>query len=411
MAEPFIQLRNIRKSFGDHVVLDGVDLSIYEGEITAIIGKSGGGKSVLLKHMIGLLKPDSGEILIKGKPLREFTKEEWRRFKRSLSYMFQSNALFDSMTVYENIALPLVERGGLSQAEIDERVMARMKQFELEDVTGKYPSQISGGMQKRVALARALVTDPKMILFDEPTTGLDPLRKNAVLNMIAHYQKAIGFTAVVVSHDIPDIFFISNRVAIIDNKKIPFQGTPIELEQSDSEIVWEFIHGQESLQDQLTGLHSKIEVERTLRQELERIGKFQDVFSVVLITVDSLERIREQMGYIAAQRIFQCLGMSLRDALGAAGYAARFGPDEILALLPHAGAEQAARIIDEIVGQCRKEKIMDPKSYPKVCVDFELKAAIVQVTERMAYQELIERLRKEQKVIAKMQCRPKGDGS
>ncbi len=407
MAEPFIQLRDIRKSFGSHLVLDGVNLSIYEGEITAIIGKSGGGKSVLLKHVIGLIKPDSGEILVRGKPLREFTRDEWREFKRSLSYMFQSNALFDSMTVYENIALPLVERGGFTRKEIDGKVHSRLEQFELIDVEDKYPSQISGGMQKRVALARALVTEPKMILFDEPTTGLDPLRKNAVLNMIAHYQKAIGFTAVVVSHDIPDIFFISNRVAIIDNKRIPFQGTPVELEQSDNEIVWEFIHGQESLQDQLTGLCSWEELERDIKKALETVEDRGAPFCLLLLQVDSLEKIREQVGYIAAQRIFQCVGMALKDAIGP-GKAARCETEGVLALLPGVNRDRAAMILQEIIADCNDSRIMDPSTYPKVCVDFEIKASVKEVDRRVRFQELISQLHDELNTVMKMECRPRG---
>ncbi len=409
MNEPFIEFKDVSKSFGSLKVLDKANLAIYQGEITAIIGKSGAGKSVLLKHIIGLLKPDSGQILVRGKPLSQFTKAEWRHFKRSLSYMFQNNALFDSLTIFENIALPLVERTKMSAAEIRKRVMFRIEQFELGDVEGKYPSQISGGMQKRVALARAVVTEPTMILFDEPTTGLDPLRKNAVLNMVAHYQREIGFTGVMVSHDIPDVFFISNRVAIIENKKIAFQGTPLELEQSDDEVVWQFIHGQEVLQDQLTGLHSKFEVERALKQELDRIGRFQDVFSVVLFSVDSLEQIREKVGYIAAQRIFQCLGMTLRENLGTAGYAARFGPEEILTVIPQADATRADLIIKEIITECSRQELMNPESYRKVCLDFAIKAGIVEVRKKMRLEEVISLARKSQKVIAKLEC-DKGRG-
>ena len=404
MPEAFIEFKDVCKSFGRLQVLDKANLSVYQGEITAIIGKSGAGKSVLLKHIIGLLKPDSGQILVRGKPLSQFSKEEWRQFKRSLSYMFQNNALFDSLTIFENIALPLAERTRMSRAEIREKVMFRIDQFELGDVGHKYPSQISGGMQKRVALARAVVTEPAMILFDEPTTGLDPLRKNAVLNMVAHYQREIGFTGVMVSHDIPDVFFISNRVAIIENKQIAFQGTPLELEQSDDEVVWQFIHGQEVLQDQLTGLHSKFEVERALEDELSRLGKFQNCFSVVLFSVDSLEQIREKVGYIAAQRIFQCMGMTLNENLAAAGCAARFGPEEILAVLPQADTSEAEAIVKEIIDECSARDLMKPESYPKVCLDFAITAGVVEIRQKMTIADIISAARKNQKVIAKMEC-------
>lgn len=404
MPEAFIEFRDVSKSFGKLQVLDGANLSIYQGEITAIIGKSGAGKSVLLKHIIGLLKPDSGQIFVRGKPLSRFSKAEWRRFKRSLSYMFQNNALFDSLTIFENIALPLAERTKMSRGEIREKVMFRIDQFELGDVGHKYPSQISGGMQKRVALARAVVTEPTTILFDEPTTGLDPLRKNAVLNMVAHYQREIGFTGVMVSHDIPDVFFISNRVAIIENKDIAFQGTPLELEQSDDEVVWEFIHGQEVLQDQLTGLHSKFEVERALNHELLRLGKFQNCLSVILFCVDNLEQIREKVGYIAAQSIFQFIGMTLRENLSEGSYAARFGPEEILAVIPKADTSKAEAIIKKIVDECSSQDLMKPEKYPKVCLNFAITASIVEIKEKMVFEEVISMARKNQKVIARMEC-------
>jgi len=242
VTTPLIELRNVTKRFGEITVLDRVNLTVFEGDITTIIGKSGVGKSVLLKHIIGLLRPDEGEILFNGRQLKGMTRKEQRSFKRQISYMFQSNALFDSLTVFENIALPLREKTRLHEDAIRSRVLLQIDQMELSEVTYKYPSQISGGMQKRVALARALVIEPKIILFDEPTAGLDPLRKNAVLSMIAHHQRKIRFTAILVSHDIPDVLFVSSRVAIIDSRRIPFQGTPMELEQSlpatRSKLYW-----------------------------------------------------------------------------------------------------------------------------------------------------------------------------
>ena len=405
MPQPFIEFKNVSKSFGSLQVLNGVNLKIYAGEITSIIGKSGVGKSVLLKHIIGLLKPDSGQILIKGKPLSEFTRSEWREFKRSLSYMFQNNALFDSLTVFENIALPLVERTKLPPSEIRKKVDYRIHQFELQDVKERYPSQISGGMQKRVALARALVTEPTMILFDEPTTGLDPLRKNAVLNMIAHYQHEIGFTGVMVSHDIPDVFFISNRVAIIENRKIPFQGTPLELEQSDNEIVWQFIHGQEVLQDQLTGLNPRPELEKLVKVLMEEVALKKRVFSVALFTIDDLEEIKKHVGYIASQRIFQCLAMSLKGQLKADEYAARFGSSEILAIFPGSGQARAIEVIKGLSRDCSGQELMDPSKYKKVCIDFAIKAGAFEVGETMDLNTLMEMARERQEIIAKMECK------
>ena len=195
--EPLIEFKKVVKAFGDRTILDGVDLSIYEGEVTTLIGLSGTGKSVTLKHIIGMLKPDSGQILYRGKAIDQMDKKEWNDYIGKISYMFQSNALFDSMTVLENVVLPLKYTTKLSKKEIEKRAMARIEQTELTEVADKYPSEISGGMQKRAALARALVTDPQIVLFDEPTTGQDPIRKNAILGMVAEYQKKLGFTAVV----------------------------------------------------------------------------------------------------------------------------------------------------------------------------------------------------------------------
>lgn len=245
MTVPLIQLIDIQKQFGDTPVLKGVNLSIHQGKITAVIGKSGTGKSVLLKHIIGLLHQDSGQLLIKGEPLDQMTKGKRQEYRTELSYMFQDNALFDFLTVHENIALPLTEKSRMAGLEIAEKVNARMVMLGLEGSGSKFPSQLSGGMRKRVALARALITDPKAVLFDEPTTGLDPVRKKNVHAMIAEYQKQFGFTAVIVSHDIPDIFEIAQHIAMLDEGKIIFEGTKEEILNSHSNLVNAFIRGEE----------------------------------------------------------------------------------------------------------------------------------------------------------------------
>ncbi len=243
MPEPLIRFKDVHKSFGSTHVLRGVDLDIYPGEITVVIGKSGEGKSVLLKHIIGLMRPDRGEIRIQGYDLWKIDAEERKAILRKFSYLFQGAALFDSMTVYENVSLPLVERTRMKEDEIRRKVHEVMKLLDLHDVDHKYPSQLSGGMQKRVALARALVTDPETLLFDEPTTGLDPVRKIAVINMISDYHEKLGFTAVLVSHAIPDILYISQRVAFLNQGKIIFQGSPLELVHNDDPNIQEFFAG------------------------------------------------------------------------------------------------------------------------------------------------------------------------
>ena len=247
MKEPFIQFVDIKKSFDTNHVLKNVNLSIYKGEITAVIGKSGCGKSVLLKHIIGLMYQDSGKILISGKDLASLTKKEKKAFKHKLSYMFQSNALFDSLNIFDNIALPLVENFSFSKDKIKEKVKLRMSQLEIEGTEEEFPSRVSGGMQKRVALARALVIDPDIVLFDEPTTGLDPVRKNNIHSMIKEYQEKFGFTAVVVSHEIPEVFDIAQKIAMLDNGEIVFEGDRDMIMESNNEAVKSFIAGKEQI--------------------------------------------------------------------------------------------------------------------------------------------------------------------
>lgn len=255
MGKPLIQFNQVCKRFGDNVVLDGVDLSIFQGQVTAIIGKSGIGKSVLLKHIIGLLEPDSGEILFEGQSRGAMTKAERRTLKMKFSYMFQGTALFDSMTVYDNVALPLKENRRVAFNEIKGRVRDKLAQLDLIGIEEKYPSQLSGGMKKRVAMARALVTEPRIVLFDEPTTGLDPIRKNAAHRMISEYQQAFGFTGVMVSHEIPDVFQISQRIAMLDRGRILFQGSPEEIQSSDEPAIRQFIRGEAPEGEEYDGLH------------------------------------------------------------------------------------------------------------------------------------------------------------
>lgn len=246
MDHPFIELIDIHKSFSGNNVLDGVNLTIEKGLVTCIIGKSGTGKSVLLKHIIGLMQADSGQVCVDGMPTHQMNKRQRHRFHRQISYMFQDNALFDFLTVWENIALPLTEKRKVPMDQIRQRVKEKMQMLEISEHENKYPAQLSGGIKKRVALARALITEPAAVLFDEPTSGLDPVRKNSVHAMISTYQKEFGFTAVIVSHDIPHIFTISQRVAMIDQGKIIYLGKSDGIFQTDNEAVKAFISGEEA---------------------------------------------------------------------------------------------------------------------------------------------------------------------
>jgi phospholipid/cholesterol/gamma-HCH transport system ATP-binding protein len=231
---PLLEIRSLTKAFGENRVLDGVDLQVKEGTVTTVIGKSGMGKSVLLKSIVGLISPDSGEIWLAGTQTYPVAKR--RRKLMVSSFMFQNNALFDSLTAFENIALPLREITHLGRKEIAEKVNELLQRMELSEAANRFPGELSGGMRKRVAFARALVTDPKIVFFDEPTTGLDPERKFAVFDLIAEYRRDFGFTALLVSHDIPEVFSISDRIVWLDNGKIRFDGTPSEI-KGDVEIA------------------------------------------------------------------------------------------------------------------------------------------------------------------------------
>ncbi|EHJ46219.1 Fe(3+)-transporting ATPase [Solidesulfovibrio carbinoliphilus subsp. oakridgensis] len=244
MTQPMIEIRGLKKAFQGQPVLRGVDMTVPEGVVTAVIGKSGEGKSVLLKHIIGLLKPDAGDILFQGAPLSAASHSERRAFRRRCSYMFQNMALFDSMTVFDNLALPLRETSRQPEAEVRRRVRGMAERLELTGILAKFPSQISGGMQKRVALARALITEPHLVLFDEPTTGLDPIRKASVLSLIDHSRQQFGFTAVLVSHDIPDVFGVAGHVAMLDGGRIIWEGSPEAINASPDPVVRRFLAGE-----------------------------------------------------------------------------------------------------------------------------------------------------------------------
>lgn len=238
-----IQLTDIHKSFGSQTVLNGLNLTIPKGSITAIIGPSGEGKSVLLKHMIGLMQPDQGDVRLDGKSIIGLGRTQLNQARDHFAMVFQNAALFDSMTVFDNLAFPLQEKLGLGKAEIKSRVAVALQEVGLKDIDHKYPDELSGGMKKRVGLARALLLEPKVVLFDEPTTGLDPVMQNAIHQLIKETQTKFGFTAVIVSHDIPEIFDLAHHVAMLYKGKILQFGTEKEIRYSDHPIVRQFITG------------------------------------------------------------------------------------------------------------------------------------------------------------------------
>ena len=244
MTEPIIRIENLSKSFAGQPVLTGVNLSVPAGGITVVIGKSGGGKSVLLKHIIGLMQPDSGEIYIAGQALSGLRGPARHALRRKCSYMFQGMALFDSLTVFDNVALPLREKTRMTKAAIAARVMEKIARLELGDIAGKYPSQISGGMQKRVALARAIAAQPDILFFDEPTTGLDPIMGAIIDGLIVDCVKRLGSTAVAITHDMASAKRIGDRVAMIHKGRIIWSGHASALMDSGNPIVDQFTHGR-----------------------------------------------------------------------------------------------------------------------------------------------------------------------
>jgi phospholipid/cholesterol/gamma-HCH transport system ATP-binding protein len=242
-----IEIRDISKSFGALKVLNGLSLTIAKGEIMAVIGKSGGGKSVFLKHLIGLLRPDSGTIEIDGIDIVTAKGQHLQRIREQFGVLFQGGALFDSLTVFENVAFPISEKTRLSKKEIAQRVTEALSDVGLSDIEHKYPAEISGGMKKRVALARALIARPKIVLFDEPTTGLDPIMLRAIHRLIADTHRKYGFTGVIISHEIPEIFDIADRVALLYEGRIEEVGTPSEFINSKNQVVRSFLTGGEDL--------------------------------------------------------------------------------------------------------------------------------------------------------------------
>ena len=236
-----IKLVKVCKSFNGQKVLDNLDLEIEPEKITVIIGRSGGGKSVLLKHIIGLIRPDSGQVFVDGIDIASLSEKELNETRKKFGMLFQDAALFDSMTVGENVAFPLKEHTRLSKKEIDGIVNEKLLQVGLKNVTHKMPSQLSGGMRKRVGLARAIALDPKIILFDEPTTGLDPIMCESIDNLIINTQRITRATFVIISHDIESTFKIAHKVAMIYNGKIIEIGTPDEVRSSNNPVVNQFI--------------------------------------------------------------------------------------------------------------------------------------------------------------------------
>jgi phospholipid/cholesterol/gamma-HCH transport system ATP-binding protein len=236
-----IEMKGVNKSFGKQRVLIDANLSILAGKVTVIVGASGQGKSVALKHMLGLIKADSGEVLIYGNDIKKMNKAELYHARMNFGALFQGAALFDSITVFENVALPLRERTKLSEKQIREKVLEKIDMVELEGSEDKYPAQLSGGMRKRVGLARALVLDPQILFLDEPTTGLDVKMSKEIYRLIYSLHNKFNFTSVIVSHDVPKIFKLADYVALMANSTVQGLMTQEDFQLSPNPVVKDFI--------------------------------------------------------------------------------------------------------------------------------------------------------------------------
>ena len=236
-----VQMIDVRKSYGQQEVLKGVNLSIAEGKTTVIVGGSGQGKSQIIKHILGLIKPDSGSVMVFGKEINSVSKKALKEIRTNFGVLFQNAALFDSMTVFDNVALPLRERTKMSEGEIETTVNEKLALMDVEGTNEKYPAQLSGGMRKRVGLARALVLNPRIIFFDEPTTGLDVAKSNEMYRVFFRSQSQLGYTSVIVSHDVPKIFKLADYVALLYNGVIRGCLTPEEFQLSEDPVIKEYV--------------------------------------------------------------------------------------------------------------------------------------------------------------------------
>jgi phospholipid/cholesterol/gamma-HCH transport system ATP-binding protein len=359
MTQPLIEFRDVYKTLGTTAVLRGTSLTIPKGQITTIIGKSGTGKSVFFKHVIGLLQPDAGEIICDGQPMSNMTRGELWEWRGKFSYMFQNMALFDSMTVYENIALPLDQGTDLPRSEIRTRVHTRLEQLDLTGIDAKYPSELSGGMQKRVAMARALITDPQIILFDEPTTGLDPIRKNAVHSMISEYQSKFGFTVMLISHEIPDVFLITQKLAMLDEGQIIFEGPPEELQDVDNPMIHEFITGLQRPMDELTGMGTMNEGKQKYLEAMCRLTEERATFSIIVLTLESMDEINERAGHIKGQMILKNFFSEVQQHIRKIDSCSRRGMKQLMIVRQDAGADDARQFCFRLAKNLRAERIVN----------------------------------------------------
>jgi phospholipid/cholesterol/gamma-HCH transport system ATP-binding protein len=255
-ATPVIELRSVYKRFGRLEVLRGIDLKLHAGQTTVVIGESGTGKSVLLKHIVGLLRPDAGEVFFKGTRVDGLGERKFTEIRRKFGFLFQGGALFDSMTASENVGFPLAEHTRKGHDEIAAIVAEKLRMVGLEGIGPKKPAELSGGQRKRVALARAIALDPEVILYDEPTTGLDPVRADVINELIVKLKRELNVTGVVVTHDMTSAYKVADRIVMLYEGEFIADGTPDEIRKADDERVQRFIEGRAG-EDELRALHGE----------------------------------------------------------------------------------------------------------------------------------------------------------
>jgi phospholipid/cholesterol/gamma-HCH transport system ATP-binding protein len=341
-------------------------------------------------------------------------KSEWNRYLGQVSYMFQNNALFDSLTVFENVALPLRENTDLSKPQIRQKVMARLEQAELDEVADEYPAEISTGMQKRTAMARALVTDPKIVIFDELTTGQDPIRRNAILGMIAEYKKKYEFTAILISHDIPDVFFISNRILVLYDQKIVFQGTPEEFEDFHHPFHEEIVQSIDRMQDELTGVYSRRQFKVRYQTDLGRLDG-NSRYALILFTLEDLDAIAENLGHTAAQKSIRALGSFINKHFGAVGgFSFRRRMNQFETVLPFSDVDEAERILAGFTKDLRENGLLSIETAAQSenpfvdCFEFSILAGVARGKPNIELASVTEFAEFKQKPIARFQCNKKG---
>jgi len=300
----------------------------------------------------------------------------------------------------------------LKEREIRREVMFRIEQTELSDAVDKYPAELSGGMQKRVALARALVTNPSIVLFDEPTTGQDPIRRNAILSMVAEYQRKLGFTAVLVSHDLPDVFFISNRILVLHEGKVVFQGSPEELDQCDNAFVDEFIQSLEGFQERLTGLYSKRSFKVRYQTALAR-GHPKETFTLVTFAIDEFGLVTENLGHEKALKMVKTLGDYINKHFAdVGGFSTRTATNLFVTVLPYSDLAETEQILNDFCEDLQRQGLLEignqADMYSGSCFEFFVSAGLAEGRTDQDIESVVASAESKRKPIARFQCETRG---